>query len=172
MIIRILLSLLAMSIIYSIVPNDLLANGGGRQIYNGILGQFLVTARMAPPTPRPGMMHLTVELTNKTTNVPITDASVRFSATGPNSGTTGLIVANNKLGNTNFYDANLNFSHEGLWNLTIEMTNSAEQHSLNIPLNLESTEVPRKMWIMASALVVFMISFGLFVRSKDSRKRI
>ena len=98
MIFRILLSLLAMSIIYSVVPNDLLANGSGRQIHQGEAGEFLVTARMSPSTPRPGIMHFTVELLNGTTNAPITDASVRLYAES-NSGTAGPTVANNNLEN-------------------------------------------------------------------------
>lgn len=172
MIFRILLSLLAMSIIYSAVPNDLLANGSGRQIHQGIAGEFLVTARMHPSTPRPGIMHFTVELADMTTNAPITDASVKLYAEGNyNFGTAGPAIANNSLENTNFYDANLNFDHEGAWTLTIEIDSPIGWSSLNIPLNLQSRYVPAKMWIMLAAFFTFLVAMILFLRSKNSNGR-
>ena len=161
----VLIAVAASLVLQALTASGALANGGTVEIFQGQAGPYIISVRSNPAPPAVGNVHLSIAFTTpgKRNQGTITNATVQIAAQGPQgSDALGPLLLQRPFGI--YYDANLLFSQAGQWVLTIAISGSEGDATLEVPL--EVSEAPPFNPALAGILTLaalFALGYGVWL---------
>ena len=175
MIIKICMLLGAIALVSSVALwpfqiNQVSANGGTRLIVKDEKsGAYLFRVGILPGSPKVGNLHLSVIIHSAEGDVPIDDARLVITATGPEAGiTTGAVLANSAAQTPQEFDADINLTAIGSWTMTMTADSSLGMATLIVPL--EVTESGGFNLIIVVVIVALVVIIASLVRSRTQKR--
>jgi hypothetical protein len=158
------------------LPLRVFANGQAKLIeYEA--GPYILNVGTLPSPPLLGPFHMTMTVTDASTDTLVLDADVTVTGVGPADETgvqptLGPIKAVNNLTGLVYYDMNTEVSALGLWTFTIDVNGELGQGTTQFDLEVRESD-PLTAIITLATLLVFVAILGFSVRSylKERRRR-
>jgi hypothetical protein len=133
-----------------------LANGPhvrSQEVFSGPAGAYQLRVLTVPLV---GTMHLNIYIARGDTSVPLVEATIQVSGTGPQGTSTvvGPAQATAAFGNPGWYGVNLSIAEAGPWTFTLVIQRPLGEAQLQFPVNVQTTGgIP---WALIGAAAVLL----------------
>lgn len=135
-----ILGLASILCLWSAVP--LYANGAATtEVYQGTAGEYDVVVRALGPRLVLGNAHLTVIVTDATTDRLVQNARVSVEAEGPDGGVIGPVETYREIATPQYYDVNVPADTVGAWRFTVAIDGPQGREELAFPLDVREPTV-------------------------------
>lgn len=150
-----------------------LANGPhvrSQEVFSGPAGAYQLRVLTVPLT---GTMHLSIYVARRDTSVPMVEATLQVSGTGPQGTPTavGPAQAAAVFGNPGWYGVNLPIAEAGEWTFTLAVQRPLGEAQVEFPVNVQKAGgIPWVLIAVAAVLLAFTAWWALSWWRKKLRK--
>ncbi len=145
------------------------SHSGGQSVFAGRAGPYGVWVQTVPAV---GAMHLSIYLTESDNSMPISDARLQVSGTGPQgaSQAVGPVLADAALGSPGWYGANVFITEVGEWAMTLVVQGSLGEGQAAFPVKV--APAGGISWVFVAALAVLLALAAWSALSLRRRKAV
>ena len=152
------------------------ANGRVARSVTQSAGPYQVSLGTIPATPVVGNLHLTMTVTEVSSQTLVLDAEVMVSGRGPGQtdAEIGPISAQKNLSDLAFYDVNTAVDRVGIWTFAVAVSGAAGAGSTEFTLQVETPSPVFRVLTWVTVVVFFsLVGLGLmpFIRQRGMGKR-
>ena len=146
------------------------ANGRASLVSSQEQGPYRIDVSIIPGQAVVANTHVSVLVLSLASELPITEATVTLSATGPEGSTElGPIPAPNDF-TPQFFETNVPFDLAGEWELTVEVGSELGEATVVVPMNVREGGGSIN-WILMAALAVVIVTVGVWIWDRVSGRK-
>ena len=150
------------------------ANGRVGQFVSNIAGPYRIALGTIPDRPVVGVLHLTVTVTEASSDTPVLNAEVTVAGTGPERDTPeiGPFVAVTNPVDPLYYDISTSVDRIGLWSFTVSVNSSLGEASTDYLIEVRSPNPFLGIFSWVTILLfVTVVGLGILPSLRAMRRR-
>lgn len=148
-----------------LIPAYVYANGRAANFSSQTTGPYKITLGTIPPSPAIGDLHITIAVTEVTSDMPIFDVGIKVTLFGPGGlASKDPIMAEPDNNDPRFQDVSSSVDIEGIWIINVSVEGAAGNGSANFPVEVKNTN-PLLGIATLLALIGILTTLGLSIRA-------
>ncbi len=155
-------------------PSEAHANGRIIEFQRQTVGPYEIALGTIPTPPRVGVLHLSVTLTDVAAQIPVVDAAVTLTGSGPGDppAAAGPVEAENRPSDLIFYDASATVETPGEWSFTVEVDSGLGPASADFTLEVVESSPLVELFTWVTVTMFFaLVGLGLFPLLRNRLRR-
>ena len=150
------------------------ANGRVGQFVTNVAGPYEIALGTIPDRPVVGVLHVTITVTDTSSDTPVLDAHVTVAGTGPeaNAPEIGPYEAVNNPMEPLYYDVSASVDRVGLWSFTVSVDSDLGQAAADYLIEVRTPNPFMRIFSWVTVLLfVTVVALGLLPAIRARRRR-